>query len=1198
MKKILQIQIMLIVVLGFFTGSANAQLNGTYTIGSSSVFTSLQSAVDSISTVGVSGPVTFEIDSGTYVESVFISAIPSTSATNTITFKSKSDSASYVTVYGSVYLSGADFITFKSLTIEASAFNAVSIQNGADYITLDSCIVKGRNINTNNRSYDAIAGSVTSDESYTTIKNCTVYNGSCGIYLVGKSSGSTERGHIVENNRIYGCYVHSLGIARSDSAIIRNNYIESNTNNIQKNACGIILNTCYNSVISSNRVNVKKHGIRIHNCQSKTDSNYVFNNQIICKYNAVAFYAYPLYLSNGNKNLFVYNNSFYKLYHASYGAVQSSYNGGDENIHLVNNVFSSLSVSTSAIFYSPSDVYYIAHNIFSDASGEGNIYINNRWQKVSEISGTLIGDNNYNYNPMFVSNNDLHISNGLLGNLGTPLELVTKDINGETRNTQTPDIGAYEFDPEFQKDIAVTSASLGQFPYCSAPENIILNLKNIGAQSISSVQVERSFNSEVLDTVNYDLSLDSYQVGEVTVTYPNFQDGDTVAINIVSVDGLVDSSSMNNSCLFEEIYLAMSGNQVVSDSATFDSIFNALNTRGICGSMEIVIEPGVYNNKISLNEIAGSSQLNTLTVRSSDGNPNSVVLAPESTGGSVIDIKGSDYISFRDFTVIADKLNGISYSGGSDYLTFNNLNIVADSLGNYDGIYSSDDDDHFTTIKNCRIEFGENALNINGDYGEDNTVIINNTLLNFSDYGIYVSDQNSLRIEGNTIINDSSNSCDGMDIYNIYENLILTNNQVYIDSTSGVGADIEYFYGSGAKRSYISNNVFSIGGRPWAGFYFYEVVNTSLHNNTVTFSSTANNDYALYIDYFSILDIRNNTVTVSEGATAVYLDDLSGVTYMDYNNIYAEDGAIVKFDGKLYSLLEDWQKFGWDQHSISVDPMLQDRMIPCNLTLNNAGVFAEDLLATDLLGKPRSINTPDIGAVEISRNGVSLGEDFCLCETPVKLDAGPGASSYSWNTGGTTQTIQINEPGTYFVETTGICNTTGVDTIVISSSELAASFDFEVLENNVVALYNTSTGNISDYIWDYETGTSYQENALAIFESEGSYTVQLEVSNICKSEVVEKTIDISYTGINDALANKNINVFPNPVEKQLNISFESEGAQNTLLKIIDINGKLYKTFTMHTVVGKNYFTADLSGLPSGAYFIVLNNDSSYKIYKK
>src|SRR5438105_14189078 len=72
-----------------YAGSANAQLSGTYTICSSGCnYSSISAAVSALNSNGVSGPVTFNIGSGTYNETLYLSSgISGASSTNTITFK-------------------------------------------------------------------------------------------------------------------------------------------------------------------------------------------------------------------------------------------------------------------------------------------------------------------------------------------------------------------------------------------------------------------------------------------------------------------------------------------------------------------------------------------------------------------------------------------------------------------------------------------------------------------------------------------------------------------------------------------------------------------------------------------------------------------------------------------------------------------------------------------------------------------------------------------------------------------------------------------------------------------------------------------------------------------------------------------------------------------------------------------------------
>lgn len=135
-----------------------AQLSGTYTIGATGTYTTFNAAVTALVAQGVSAPVLFEVEDGTYTELVQLPSIPGTSATNTITFRGQSlDSAAVSLVWPTglatptLRFNGADHVTFEHLTIERTGTSTLpgscvdwggAVGNAATrstHITFSSC---------------------------------------------------------------------------------------------------------------------------------------------------------------------------------------------------------------------------------------------------------------------------------------------------------------------------------------------------------------------------------------------------------------------------------------------------------------------------------------------------------------------------------------------------------------------------------------------------------------------------------------------------------------------------------------------------------------------------------------------------------------------------------------------------------------------------------------------------------------------------------------------------------------------------------------------------------------------------------------------------------------------------------------------------------------------------------------------------
>lgn len=217
---------------------------GNYIIGPTpSDYPNFTSAIGDLTTRGVSGAVTFHVKpavygttSGTEVDSVLtFTPVNGASATNTVTFKKKSDETGEVWVerYGTsattdyiIQLSGTKYFTFDSINVrqkDTALYNMVdwgySVTNpvtnvGAQYNTIKNCkiFLKGTNTSTRGISHYNLTNPtlIEGTNSYNTYSNNTILNARTGIYIYGYSA-STPYSLYDKNNSIIGNNIVGLG---------------------------------------------------------------------------------------------------------------------------------------------------------------------------------------------------------------------------------------------------------------------------------------------------------------------------------------------------------------------------------------------------------------------------------------------------------------------------------------------------------------------------------------------------------------------------------------------------------------------------------------------------------------------------------------------------------------------------------------------------------------------------------------------------------------------------------------------------------------------------------------------------------------------------------------------------------------------------------------------------------------------------
>jgi gliding motility-associated-like protein len=133
---------------------------------------------------------------------------------------------------------------------------------------------------------------------------------------------------------------------------------------------------------------------------------------------------------------------------------------------------------------------------------------------------------------------------------------------------------------------------------------------------------------------------------------------------------------------------------------------------------------------------------------------------------------------------------------------------------------------------------------------------------------------------------------------------------------------------------------------------------------------------------------------------------------------------------------------------------------------------------------------------------INLGNDTFVCSpNPVTLNAQNNGNSYLWNSGQTTQSITVNNPGTYWViVNNGSCSRTdSINISVVTPPVLNPQFVADTTKGCnplTINFTNNSSGGTS-YIWKYGDNTALGTslNVTHTYTDTGVFTVTLTIIN-------------------------------------------------------------------------------------------------------
>ncbi|MCG9912213.1 MAG: PKD domain-containing protein [Flavobacteriales bacterium] len=199
-----------------------------------------------------------------------------------------------------------------------------------------------------------------------------------------------------------------------------------------------------------------------------------------------------------------------------------------------------------------------------------------------------------------------------------------------------------------------------------------------------------------------------------------------------------------------------------------------------------------------------------------------------------------------------------------------------------------------------------------------------------------------------------------------------------------------------------------------------------------------------------------------------------------------------------------------------------------------------------------------------------------------------------WSNGETSQSIVVTTAGNYsvFVTNAAGCSGNSSNPAVVVTIDTAPNASFTVSGSSPTFTFNnTSTGG-NTYTWDFGDG-SPASNAFSpthTYNQAGSFIVTLTVSNDCGEDKAYFTVIIPNTGIGENGLNEVVNLFPNPAETWITLTYVPAGEKEVTMKVYDIQGKIVMNEFLGKVFTEYSKSFDVISLAPGMYNVTLESN--------
>ncbi|OQP48899.1 gliding motility-associated C-terminal domain-containing protein [Niastella populi] len=1003
---------------------------------------------------GINGPVVFNVapNSGIYNEQLIIEPIPGASAVNTITFNGAPGAAIEYNADNQdqraiIKLNGADYFRFNNLTVNATATGysgygyCFQLLNDADFNIINNCTIN-TDVSSNSANYAGIVVNG-SDRSATQemisqcdnniFQNNTITGGYYGITLVSASS-APNGSNIISKNKLYDFALGGIYVACSFNTQIDSNLISRPVRSEDyATVYGIYaININTRLAISKNTIThifngasdwASFYGIYFTSAASVGGLENVVSNNLIYNINGGAT-VYGIYNSLSHNAL--YHHNTVSLDGIMNNAINDNfvtgfYLEGATGVQLYNNNISVTRdgpATNTAIWFATfsSDIQSNNNNLYvSPGVGvrrTGYVHGNNRLLLNNWVAATGLDNNSIAADPVFVNlaTGDLHPGNPALNNMGATTTGITTDITGVTRNSP-PDAGAFEINPPAcTTPPTAGTAAFNKSAVCVG-ESVTFDLTGNTIGAVQTYQLQSA--AAAAGPFTAEGSLSTNPVFFITATTTKFY---RISVTCSGNTAITPPVELTVFQAFPSGTYTINKNAPASATnfVSFNAAYGALGC-GISGPVvfDVVAGSGPYNEQLIIDTIKGTSITNTVTF---NGNGNTLQFSSNSNDErAVIKLRSADHFIFDNLVIDATGAGAYGYGvqllKNADSNIIKNCTINANTgIGDYAGIVVSAMDTDPTATGNTWCDgnlFTNNTIS-GGNYGitlagdpvyfswmsnfiYDNK-IVNNTITDFYEMGIYVNGTSGTVIEGNILSRPQRASVGDFQGVFVQETNaeILINRNKFSNPFGGAPNSTQAFYAIYSNmaghetKGIISNNIiYNVNGLgAMYGFYCTSTRNMAFYHNTVSFDNQTvpGNNTAGASGFYTTntvenLEFKNNIVTITKTGSGqkfgfnIASGDVIPLS-MDKNDYYIKGpngNNYIGYRNSPRATLSEWQSVtARDLHSYSIDPVYANlasgNLAPTIAPLNDNGDALGIL--TDINNATRSTATPDIGAYE------------------------------------------------------------------------------------------------------------------------------------------------------------------------------------------------------------------------------------------